>query len=247
MIKAFILSLQFLTRLPLNFKVDFEESTIRKMTFFFPIVGLIIAIIINIPFMIIKFNNDLAALLTLILWVFVTGGLHIDGLSDTCDGFFSGRDRERILEIMKDSRVGTFGVIAVVLDILTKFILLKNLSRENTLICLILVLGWARLFAAFLFTYGKSARRDGLGSLFTGKDRKGYFILSLILFGVLSAFLAGFRFFILFSVGFLNTFFLMKYSYKKIDGLTGDVYGASIELNEIILLLSWVVLDWIYI
>ncbi|WP_040306401.1 adenosylcobinamide-GDP ribazoletransferase [Caloramator australicus] len=247
MIKAFILSLQFLTRLPVNIKVDFNESTIKKMTFFFPFVGAIIAMIINIPFMINKFNKELEAFFSLALWIFITGGLHIDGLSDTCDGFFSGRDKEKILDIMKDSRVGTFGVIAIVFDILSKFLILKNLSRKSSLIALILALGWARLFTSFLFTYGKSARKDGLGSLFTGRDRQVYFIFSVVIFGILSFVLAGSRFFILLIIGILNTLLVMRLSYKKIEGLTGDIYGASIELNEIVLLLSWVVLEWIYI
>ncbi|KRQ85930.1 Cobalamin synthase [Caloramator mitchellensis] len=246
MIKAFILAIQFLTRLPLNIQVDFDERTIKKSTAFFPFVGVIIASIVYIPFrLLISINEEIAALITLFVWISITGGLHVDGLSDTADGFLSGRKKEKILEIMKDSRIGAFGVIAVVFDLLFKFIIIKNLRQEGALIGLIVSIGLSRLLVTYLFAVGKSARNEGLGILFTGKETIKYSIIGLLTFSLVGIYLVALRYVLLLFIGWLITYVLMKISYKKIDGLTGDVYGACIEINEILLLLLWVVIQWI--
>ena len=244
MIKAFVLAFQFLTRLPLNIQVDFDEKTIKKSTFYFPFVGAIIATLVYIPFRYLcKLNIEIASIITLFIWSLITGGLHLDGLSDTADGFLSGRQRERILEIMKDSRIGAFGVVAIVFDLFFKFIIIKNLSPQGAIIGFILSLGLARLLVTLLFAMGKPARQEGLGILFTGKETKIYVALAFIVFSAIGLYLDAKKYVILFFTGLLSTLLIMKISYKKIDGLTGDVYGACIEINEIILLLLWVVMQ----
>lgn len=247
MVKSFILMLQFLTRLSVNIKVDVERATIVNGTVFFPFIGMLIGVISALTYYLLGFiNRDIASLGAVFTIIAVTGGFHVDGLSDTADGFFSSRSRERILEIMKDSRVGTFGVVAILFDVLFKYVLIKSFNSSSVISVLILSCGIGRIATSMLFSFGKSARPGGLGDMFTGSESKKYFILGLILFSIVgflmgkTAFLASIMIVILFSLIF------MRYSYKVIGGLTGDVYGAACELGEIISMLVFlVVAGWI--
>ena len=114
MIKGFILSIQFFSRIPINIKVDFNEKNIRYCIFFMPLVGAIIAALASIIYYLIEpYNKLIASFLTLLLTIILTGGLHIDGLADTFDGFLQTKTGKNF-EIMKDSRIGTFGVLSIV-------------------------------------------------------------------------------------------------------------------------------------
>ena len=125
MIKGFILAIQFLTRIPINIPVDFNRENLSKTTFFYPLTGMIIGGIAGLVYYLASYiNKDIASFLAVTTIIIVTGGLHLDGLGDTFDGFLSARDRERILDIMKDSRIGTLifvlGTIVVQGGILAK-------------------------------------------------------------------------------------------------------------------------------
>lgn len=245
--KAFILTIQFLTRLPVNIRVDIEKDTQAKGTLFFPFVGLIIGAISGGAFYLVSYiNMDAAALAGVIAMVIVTGGLHIDGLSDTADGFFSSRSRERVLEIMKDSRVGSFGVIAIVLDLLSKYVLIKGFTPGHGIIAIILACGCARAAVITIMTIGKTARPGGMGDAYTSSDTKKYVITGLVLFIIVGFIIARFQFVITFIIVIAFALLIMKYSYKVIGGLTGDVYGACSEISEIVGLLTFLaVKSWI--
>ena len=247
MLKSFIVILQFLTRLPVNISIEFDRKLIAKGTFFFPFVGMIIGAIAAFVYYLLSFIHlDIAALGAVFTMVAVTGGLHMDGLSDTADGFLSSRPRERILEIMKDSRVGTFGVIAIVFDILFKYVILKNLGLPEGIFAIILSCGIGRLAEAMLFSFGKSARPGGMGDLFINKETRIYFIVSAVLFIIIGFWMAQAAFLMALGVVVIFTFMLRQYSYRMIGGLTGDVYGAGCEIGEIIsMFIFWVVKRWI--
>ena len=239
--------LQFLTRLPVNIRVDFDRETIGRGAVYFPFIGMLIGALAAIPYYFLSFiSKDIASLGAVFTLVIVTGGLHVDGLSDTVDGFFSARPRERILEIMKDSRVGAFGVIAIVFDILFKFIILKSFTTESGIIALIISCGCSRLITAMLFTFGKSAKSGGLGDMFTSNRFKPYFTVGAALFLIAGYSIAGEVFLIPLVVSILFALTFMRYSYKVIGGLTGDVYGAASEISEILGMLSYLaVITWI--
>lgn len=247
MIKSLILMLQFFTRLPIPLQIDMDKRTISRGILFFPLVGMLTGLISWVAYFILGFiSTDAAALGAVFGAVVVTGGLHIDGLSDTCDGFFSARSRERILEIMKDSRVGSFGVIAIVLDLLSRYVLVGSLPQREALLALVLISGASRLGAAYLITFGKTARPGGLGEMFSSSSNRVYFIISAVLYTALGAFLGGYVFLITLGVMMGFCLVVMGYSYKIIGGLTGDVYGAYIELSEIIGLVALMgALSWI--
>lgn len=244
MIKGFILALQFFTRIPINMVVDFNEKNIRYSVFFLPLVGLIIGSIGGLVYYLISpYNLMVASFLTLLMTIILTGGLHLDGLSDTFDGFFANRKKEETLEIMKDSRVGAFGVLSIVLIVLFKFILILNISN----LPLVFALSFAnsRLINAWIISTKKPSRDKGLGKMFKDSNpKKLTFLSGTIYLGVLI--FLDFKYIIPLIINFLLGQYVSFVSYKKIGGLTGDVYGAIIELGEVISLLSfWGISLWI--
>ena len=247
MIRALILMFQFMTRLPIPIEIKMEKKTISKGILFLPLVGMVVGGISWGVYYVLSFiNSDVAALGAVIANVAVTGGLHIDGLSDTCDGFFSARTRDRILEIMKDSRVGTFGVIATVMLLLAKYILIAGLPQDVVPLALVFISGTSRLGAALLITFGKSARPGGLGDMFSSSSSKAYFLLSTCFHTTIGTIFGGLTFVILLIVIIVFDLLLMRYSYKIIGGLTGDVYGAGIEISDVLGLLTFLVVEkWI--
>ena len=133
MIKQLIILIQFMTRIPVFVNVEYDEEKLGKSIKYFPLVGAIIGIFlygINILAGKITVNRQIAAIIIIIAEIFITGLIHIDGLADTADGLFSYAEKEKILEIMKDSRVGTNGAVALILYFMTKVILLSEIRPE---------------------------------------------------------------------------------------------------------------------
>ncbi len=166
MINGLILALQFLTRIPINKAIDFNHENIRRSTYFFPYIGALLGAIAALSYyVLLPLNADIASFVTVLMIIVLTGGLHLDGLSDTADGFYSARDKEKMLVIMKDSRIGAFGVISLVLIILFKYIIISNLT-QNVGLVLVLSLANSRLVVLIQMAYKKTARPGGLGELF---------------------------------------------------------------------------------
>lgn len=244
MIRGLILSLQFFTHIPINISIDFNHKNIRYSVFFLPVVGLIIGGISGIVyFLLARHNLMIGSFITLLSSIILTGGLHLDGLSDTVDGFLSNRDKDRTLEIMKDSRVGAFGVLSIVLIILFKFILIYSL--ENLPLVLILSFVNSRIASAWIISSKKPARQSGLGKMFSDSKPKTLVIISMIIYAILLIVISP-KYIIPLLISILLAEYISYISYKKIDGLTGDLYGAIIELGDAISLLSfWGVMIWI--
>lgn len=244
MIKALIVALQFLTRLPVNVAVDFNSENIRRSTFYFPFVGLLLGLISSIAYYFLSpLNNQIGSFLTLLIIIILTGGLHLDGLSDSADGFFSNKDRERTLEIMKDSRIGAFGVLSLILLVFFKYILISNLGF-NLPVGLILSMGNSRLIVLIQLASKRVARPGGLGDMLHKSQPKPYIIFSIILYLLIIIYI-DIKYIIPLIISLIVGEMISIYSYKKIGGLTGDVYGATIELSELVSLLSfWGVFFW---
>lgn len=236
----FILAVQFMTRIPININLEVKREDFQKTVKFFPIIGLIIGCFEAIIYCISNkfFSNTIATFMTILFHVIITGGMHIDGLSDTIDGIFSGRSKERMLEIMKDSRIGTFGALAIIFLILGKIIFLTKIPQNNIIKLIIITPVISRTMNIFLMYKRKYARTiEGMGDLFIGVlERKNYIIalVSGILISIIIFKLYGI---IIFFISFLFTILFRNYIEKKIDGITGDILGASDELNELFIYL----------
>lgn len=237
MIKGLILSLQFLTRIPISINIDFNEETIGKSTFFYPLVGAFvggIAALIHWAFQ--PLGKEFSAFSALFVMIILTGGLHLDGLADTFDGFLSNKDRDRTIEIMKDSRIGAFGVIGLILTILLQYILLTSFS--DITLPLIFSLANSRLIVVIIMTNKKVAKPGGLGELFHRSCSKKYIIGSSILY-IAILILVDVKYLIPFLTSYLVAEIISSIAYKKIDGLTGDVYGAIIEISQSVSLIAF--------
>ncbi len=249
-LQRFAFALTFLTRLPFPLKVDYNKSLPSKSMGVYPMIGLIIALIL-IAFSKIAFlflGENIVNILLLILLVYLTGGLHLDGFIDSVDGLFSCRKKERVLEIMHDSLIGSFGAIAVILLFLLKFNLFLELTNDirfPVLILMTVISRWMLVFAAWKYPLATSS---SLGKGFNYHlDLKVLFesiiYLIIIIFSVNLLFSYSFYLTsIIFLVSLLITHLFAKYVMKKIDGLTGDIYGAINEIIEIIVLLTAIIL-----
>ena len=136
--EQFIILIQFMTRIPIPIKVDYSEKKLGKSIKFFPLVGLIIGLILYCTnFLIatylknILYSKTIIAVILIIVEIMTVGIIHIDGLGDTFDGLFSYAKKERMLEIMKDSRIGTNGAVVLILYFITKIALISEIIVIN--------------------------------------------------------------------------------------------------------------------
>ena len=245
--KRFISILQFLTRIPINIDTGFDEEFHKTITYF-PLVGLVLGILIYIIGLIsgIFFDSFITSIIVTLALVILTGGLHIDGLGDTFDAIYSYRDKERMLEIMKDSRLGTNSLLAVMFLILLKIGLIYSIINYNLFWTIIFMPMLARLGVIVMMYKTVTPRKNGMGNLFIGKASKSMFAIA-ILYTIISilvisklVFLSS-NFKILMIIGTIIILFIFndlfkRHVYKKIDGVTGDILGCTIELGELIYL-----------
>jgi len=251
-VSSLLAALQFLTRLPLPARMPDGPGVFRRSTVFFPLAGLAIgAVIAGVGALAeLAFPYYASGAFALAAWVIVTGGLHLDGLMDTADGLFSNQPRERMLEIMKDSRSGAMGVIAAMLILLMKGALLAALFADAgrahyTLLALIPV--WSRAFVVLAIAGWPYARSvPGVGSLHRSAGVRhviGACLLAASLSVPLFVWAGGFG--MTETVGFLALYAALAYGTgaglaaavsRKLGGLTGDVYGAINEVLELVLL-----------
>lgn len=165
---------QFLTRFPVKMQLDFAPPLLRESVVYYPLVGAAIGLCVWLAAALsgVLLPAFPAAVLALTVWVWLTGGLHLDGWMDTADGLLSYRSRERMLEIMKDSRVGAMGVIACVLLLMMKAALIADFIARGSWYygaLLLLPMIWSRWFMVYAMSAWPNARGDdGLAVLFKG-------------------------------------------------------------------------------
>lgn len=168
--KSFFIALQFLTRLKIVNQTNWTMEDFGKSVIAFPYVGLVIGLLLTIIYSIGQYIFPYSTLLLIIVIseFLLTGGLHADGLMDTSDGIFSGRDRERMLEIMKDSRVGSFGVVAILFISLLKWQLLVAVPDYYYMpIILIMMPLMSRFTLVNSICSYPYARKTGMGQAFS--------------------------------------------------------------------------------
>ena len=236
MIKQLIILIQFMTRIPVFVNVEYDEEKLGKSIKYFPLVGAIIGIFlygINILAGKITVNRQIAAIIIIIAEIFITGLIHIDGLADTADGLFSYAEKEKILEIMKDPRVGTNGAVALILYFMTKVILLSEIILYPVI---------SRLSTSINAGLGEYARKNGMSNGIIGKNGKKEAVISIIITMILSFIILKAKGLIILIFAILFILLLMKGVKRKIGGITGDTMGASLELTSILVLLAGVVL-----
>jgi adenosylcobinamide-GDP ribazoletransferase len=238
----FFTALQFYTRLPAPKWVVYRPENLSLATAYLPFVGWIVGLIAGGIWFAADFltNPSIAVLCSMIISVLLTGAFHEDGFADVCDGFGGGWTRDKILEIMKDSRVGTYASVGLILILALKFTLLQSIAgRENSIVA-VLVSGHAlsRLMPVFVI-YMLPYSRDTDSKAKPVAEKPPFSVLfSAIVLGVLPLFgmvvylkqpllLA-----VILVLG-LITILLARYFKKWIGGYTGDCLGAIQQVCEV--------------
>ncbi|WP_319586953.1 adenosylcobinamide-GDP ribazoletransferase [uncultured Desulfobulbus sp.] len=253
--RALILMIQFMTRYPIPVQVEFTAERFVQGMKWMPLVGLLAALPAAAGYLLVDalLGRELAAMVAVIGLITVTGGLHLDGIADTADGLFSYRSRERMLEIMRDSTLGTNGVIALVLTILLKYILLQTIPGTGGVPAVLITPVLGRVALTWHSAAARYAREErGIGDYVnqTGLAQAAaatlmsLFLVTSILFlwGVHPS-LVPLVVLILHLPPILLAVLFAAYLKRRLGGITGDTIGASIELAEIlsflVFLLVW--------
>jgi adenosylcobinamide-GDP ribazoletransferase len=243
---SFLVAWQLLTAIPLGRRDLMLGQPGRSMAWF-SLIGLIIgALLAASDFLLGRVWPALpASALLLIVWVAITGGLHLDGFIDCCDGLLVAKPAEQRLEIMKDSRVGAFGVVGAVCLLLVKFALLVALpapERWSWLLVVPALSRWTMVWVAWRYP---TARPDGFAVWF----RQGLNWPHIVVAGgtalVAALAIRGVSGLISFVAIWIFALLFAMWVQRRIPGLTGDVYGALNELSEVVGLLLAVALGGI--
>jgi adenosylcobinamide-GDP ribazoletransferase len=234
---SFLEAVRFLTFIPLPAR-DASWEEVGRSTAYFPLVGMLLGSILVLADALLGkiWSRLLVSAVLVVLWVILTGGLHLDGLADTVDGLRGGRGREERLAIMKDSRLGTFGGVAVFCLLALKLAFVSELSptwRGRGLLLTPTLGRWAMVYGIWAFP---SARPGGTGDLF--KEHSGLRELVLATVLALMATLSLFHLWGLAILGglWLAVALLSRTLTKALGGLTGDTYGAICEVSEVLVL-----------
>lgn len=244
LIAALIFSIQFLTRVPLRYHGDPATISVRTSLFCFPLVGFFIgAVLFTVWYllsMLTHFNGLTIAVIIVTVETIITGAFHLDGLADTFDALLSsGTTSEQKLAIMKDSRIGVMGAVALILALLLKIVFIGELIGHNlspALLIYPLVGRWTLVLFLFISPY---LRASGTGHfLAQGVDSKSVIRASLWLIPCLLVP----SFFLSFIVLLAVLLLYRSYIHKNLGGITGDVLGSACVLAEIIILFSLTIL-----
>ncbi len=231
----------FLTTLPFREGHGGRPSDLEKAPPYFSWVGAVIGMgLFSLHYL---FSGRMPvcfeALVLLLFWAVITGGLHLDGLADTADGCFSSRAEARILEIMKDSRIGTMGVLGLFFVLAFKFLSLYFICERSLSAALLFSPVFGRFAMLAVMHHLSYAREKGVGGLFSKK--KYVYQKGLLVTGILLVCLTGIKGILLVCLLILLVWCYMIFLKKKISGYTGDTLGAVCELVETMTLVFWVI------
>lgn len=259
-------AIRFLTIIPLGRERALPPERMGRVMVFYPLVGLIIGLCLVLVYypLAVGLPSALADALIILFYVFLTGGLHIDGLADSMDGLLGGWDRQSRLDIMKDSCIGTFGTIGIAGDMGLRFVFLQNLpdflpdvvlseakhlaflppgealKKGIALLIMVVVGRWAQTLAASIAPYA----REGMGTAsgLVSHTRPVHCLLASILPLFLVGTFYGTRGMVMLAVVCAVVLLLTSYTRSRIGGVTGDTIGMTNEVSELVFLFLFFVI-----
>ncbi|MCS3526269.1 adenosylcobinamide-GDP ribazoletransferase [Acinetobacter johnsonii] len=241
----FWIALQFLTTFPVRLSTMPTPQQNAQALLFYPVVGLLIgAILYGITLLLYALPLVLLSSVILVLWIWLTGGLHLDGLADTADAWVGGfGDKARTLEIMKDPSCGPIGVLSLVIVCILKWSALYVLLQKQLYIALILFPMLGRLVPLFFFLSTDYVRAKGLGSQLSQYLVRPMAVAILLLTPLVVLYWAWIG--IVVIITFYLVLWYLRYKFiQRIGGVTGDTIGASIEIIELATLFSFVMVTF---
>lgn len=237
--KSLVMMITFLTRIPLPQIGEFNEKDFIRGIIYAPLIGLFIGVVLALESYFLKpyLPSIVLGFLIFLSYLIISGGLHIDGLVDSADGLYSSRKKDRILEIMKDSRVGTFGALALLI-VCIGFIIISGYLDWQGILFMPLV---GRITMLQVAASGDYAREDGMAKGIIDYIETRHWIYWILIFMILSVagmVLVDEKLFLIIFLSYIQLIGIMHMQCKsiigKIDGITGDILGYSVELSQVI-------------
>jgi adenosylcobinamide-GDP ribazoletransferase len=243
-------AIMFYTRIPVSKNINYSEELLNKSTRYFPFIGWIVGGFGGLIFFTCQFilPVSISIILSMLSTILLTGAFHEDGLADTCDAFGGGWTKEKILEIMKDSRIGTYGTVGLILILSTKYFCLSSVTVKQIPFVLFAGHALSRYSATGMIFFSEYAREDAKSkSKPVGKSLSAIDNLIAFIFGTTPLFLLSLNYsywYLLILITIVPIiYFLKRYFEKWIDGFTGDGLGATQQLSEIVFYLSFIIIS----
>ncbi len=237
MASGFLTLISFFTRIPIGKKIEYNEENFKKALSLYTLMGAIIGLLLSLIYALIsnKSVDFIRGLILVVFYIVITGGIHLDGAADAADGLFSGRTGNKIFDIMNDSNVGTFGVLALIIIVLSQFVLLSFL---DVFTCFMMpVVGRTSLIVA---TWNKKYAKQtkGMGTAFIESINNRVLIINLIILSAFSIIMPT-RIIILTScfATLIASYYISGWIEEKIGGMTGDTCGFITEISQIIFMI----------
>ena len=245
-VRLFFIALQFFTRIPIPAWVGFDAAWLQHASRYFPLVGVVVAAAAAAVYAVAAhfWAPLVAVLLSTAAGVYLTGAFHEDGLADTCDGFGGGLSRERVLEIMKDSRIGTYGAVGMGLLVALKCALLASMPGPAAIAALFVAHPLSRLAAVSLIWRMEYARDQGKAKPMAQAMSGGEFAIAALcaLLPAAAAGASGHAAWAAIGAGALGAalaaLWLAAIFRRRIGGYTGDCLGAVQQLAEVMIYLA---------
>jgi len=238
---SFLIALQFLTRIPVRQQTAVDDAALGQSVLYYPLIGFLIGVLLSILALALSAGPDIVvAGIVVTAWAWLSGGLHLDGLADCADAYVGGLgDRERSFQIMKDPASGPIAVMVLILVLLLKWAAVAVLIQQNNLVCLMLapLLGRTAILVLMLSTPYVSHKgiAEKLMQNLPYADARLVVLIALVFAGLMmgwvNVLLAG-----------LVLLWVRNTALSRLNGATGDVYGAAVELVEASALLAVVLL-----
>ncbi|MFR9628886.1 MAG: adenosylcobinamide-GDP ribazoletransferase [Rikenellaceae bacterium] len=227
----------FYSRLPVPRGVKCTSEILSQSLCYFPLVGLLVGAIGFGGYWLsgLLLPHNICIIVTMSAMILTTGALHEDGFADFCDGFGGGYDKDSILRIMKDSHIGTYGVIGLIFMILVRYTMLCSFDQDSMATVIILAQGASRFAPVVMTKISKYARSEPSKSSHSamGLSMKG--VILAMIFSLLPLVILGWKVAICYIMIMSIIFVLFRrYTYRHIDGFTGDTLGALQQIGEVV-------------
>ncbi len=246
----FLVALRFLTTIPVPWVKEIKPKQQGNSLAYFPVVGLLLGIILAISDIILSIvlPGEIVNVALVVILIAFTGALHLDGFIDTCDGALAPKSPEERLQIMADTRVGAFGVVGAAAILLMKYAALSSLSgpiRIPALLLMPLLARWAVVYSIYSFPY--APKKEGMGLAFKRNARALGFVLATLITLVVVVALGMYQrllleWVVLFAAVWVFSAGVSFFLKRRLGGLTGDTYGAIVEVSEV----AFIVFIFIY-
>ncbi|CAB4873899.1 unannotated protein [freshwater metagenome] len=234
-------SFAFLTRIPIKHS---EEVRLHKSAIWFPLVGFCIGALSGLTYFFLSqvLPRGPAAALALLLSILITGAFHFDGLGDIFDGLVGGWNPEERLKILKDSRHGTYGVVAIAFQLIFQFTLISSFNSKDGALALLASHTVSKIVPLVLMLIPSAPNQAGMGATASREIKYAHVFASLALAALLTIPYSGFLFPLYLLVLLIPEYIFTRWVIKKIGGVLGDAFGAAEQIAESTILLFLLVI-----